>query len=73
MTDKKWFCPHNHGKINGTSSSESKKSSEILELIQAIEDTKEELNDAEFKVQYLPKIINNLEKRLFEIIQEKGA
>lgn len=65
MTDKKFF--------KETEERKNIKSSEIIELVQAIENSKQELADAEFQVQYLPKIINNLEKRLFEIIQEKGA
>lgn len=44
---------------------------EISDLMQAIENNKQELADAEFKVEYLPGIINNLEKQLFEKLQEK--
>ena len=65
MTDKKFF--------KETEERKNIKSSEIIELVQAIENSKQKLADAEFKVQYLPKIINNLEKRLFEIIQKEGA
>ena len=65
MTDKKFF--------KETEERKNIKSREIIELVQAIEDSKQKLADAEFQVLYLPKIINNLEKRLFEIIQEKGA
>lgn len=46
-------------------------SNEIVDLISAIETAKEELNDAEYKVKFLPGIINNLEKKLFKIIQEE--
>jgi len=48
-------------------------SNEIVDLISAIETAKEELNDVEYKVKFLPGIINNLEKKLFKIIQEKGV
>ena len=47
---------------------------EIVDLIKAIESAKEELNDAEYKVKFLPGIINNLEKKLFKILMEqKGS
>jgi len=48
-------------------------SNEIVDLIRAIETAKEELNDAEYKVQFLPGVINHMEKKLFKIIQEKGV
>lgn len=44
---------------------------EIVDLIKAIESAKEELNDAEYNVKFLPGIINNLEKKLFEILMEQ--
>lgn len=47
---------------------------EVVDLIRAIESAKEELNDAEYKVKFLPGIINNLEKKLFKILMEqKGS
>lgn len=44
--------------------------SEIIDLVQAIENKKQELADAEFKAEYLPRIINNLEMELFKKLQE---
>ena len=45
---------------------------EIMGLIQLIEDTKQELADAEYKVLVYPKIIDNLEIKLFEKLKEEA-
>ena len=42
----------------------------INDLIQAIEDKKQELADAEYIVTFYPSMINELEKELFELIKE---
>ena len=42
----------------------------VCDLIQAIENKKQELYDAELIVQFHPKIINNLEKELFKKLKE---
>lgn len=73
MTERKWLREDNVGKAKKiyttTSSSKKAKSDEIVDLVQTIEDKKQELNDAEFIVQFHPKIINNLEKKLFQKIK----
>ena len=43
---------------------------EIIDLIQAIEDKKKELKDAQEKCMFLPEIINNLEIQLFIKLRE---
>ena len=43
---------------------------DIVDLIQAIEDKKEELKDAEYKARYLPSVINYLEIELFKKLKE---
>lgn len=46
---------------------------DMVDLIHAIETSKKELSDAEYKVKFLPGIINHLENELFKIIREKGV
>lgn len=44
----------------------------IRDLIQAIEDKKQELADAEYIVTFYPSMINELERELFELIKKEG-
>lgn len=44
----------------------SAENGEIIDLIQVIENKKQELSEAEWIVQFHPKIINNLEMILFK-------
>lgn len=49
-----------------------KNEKEIIETIQAIEQKKQELTDAQFIVEFNPKIISELELRLFKLVKEEG-
>ena len=53
-----------------TKTSNENTNDEICDLIQSIENKKQELHDAELIVQFHPKIINNLEKELFKKLKE---
>lgn len=44
---------------------------EITDIIQGIEDLKQELADAEYKVLVYPRMINNLEIKLFQKLKER--
>jgi len=46
---------------------------EIIETIQAIEEKKKELADAQFIVEFYPTIINELELRLINLVKEDGC
>ena len=43
----------------------------IKDLVQAIENKKRELADAEYKVTFFPSMINELEKELFTLLRDK--
>lgn len=48
-----------------------KNEEEILETIHAIEEKKKELEDAQFIVEFNPKIISELELHLFKLVKEE--
>ena len=49
-----------------------KNEKEIITTIKAIQQKKKELTDAKFIVEFYPTIINELETKLFNLIQEEG-
>ena len=75
MTGKEFLqvTPMEKGTKLYTKTSTRDANEEIIDIIQAIENKKSELQEAELIIQFHPKIINNLEQELFKKLKEIGS